>query len=397
MCKRSQSTYQRPTNANETDHSRTLRVQLLIKAVKAVNATFCLCAGGAKFEPDSAVDNTLVQLREALDTNVLERVLYTSHEVGNELGDGATVLDRARDTLCNKHAITLGEVACSAGIAGLCICAASSCLLVLHGGNTAHTTVSLDDLAVTADKVLSRGLGGTGKETTHHDRGCAHGKTLDNVTNILDATIGNARHAETTGKGGDIEDRGSLGPSDSHDFLSDAGTATAHTDTETVGTSSNKSSSLVSGDDVSANHVELRVCLLDELDHVNLVHAVTLAAVQDDNVETCIHEFLQAVLVLWSRANGCRGDELLGVGELRCERVVQVLHKIGTGQKRNQVEVLVNDRKLALLGLVQDAVGFLQVDAMAGGNEVRGHDGSDGVVQLLVELDVAGCNDADQL
>jgi hypothetical protein len=101
---------------------------------------------------------------------------------------------------------------------------------------------------------------------------------------------------------------------------------------------------LVPSDDVSANHIKLRVLLLDVLDHFDLVHAVALTAIQDDNVETSIYELLQADLVLWTSADGGRSDELLGVRELRSEREVQVLHQIGARKERNQVEISIYDR-----------------------------------------------------
>jgi hypothetical protein len=85
------------------------------------------------------------------------------------------------------------------------------------------------------------------------------------------------------------------------------------------------------------------------------------------------------------------------VWELGRKREVEVLHQVGARQERNQVEALVDDGKLALLGLVQDVVGFLELNTVAGGYEVGGHDCGDRVVELVVELDVSGCNDTNEL
>lgn len=365
--------------------------------MQTVDIALGLSTGGSELEPHNTVVNSLVHLSKALDTNVLERVLNTGHKVGYELGDGATVLDRARNTLGNEHAVALGEVASGTGVASLGVGVASASLLVLHGGDAAHTTVGLDELTVAADEVLTRRLGGTSEETTHHNSGSAHGKTLDDVTNVLNTTVGNARNTEALGERGDVEDGCSLGTSNSHDLLGNTSTSTAHTDTKTVGASGNQSSSLVASDDVSANYVETGVLVLDVPDHLDLVHGVTLARVENDNVKASVDELLQTDLVLRSGTDSGSSDELLGVRKLGCKRVVQVLHQIRARQEGDQVEVLVDDGELALLRVVQNGVGLLKVNAVASGNKVGGHDCGDRVVDIVVELDVTGSDDTDKL
>lgn len=374
-----------------------LGVELLVKAVQTVDIALGLSTSGTELEPELTAVNGLVHLSQALDTDILERVLNTGHEVWHKLGDRTTVLNGSRDTLSNKDAVALGEVAGGTSVAGLGVGVASSGLLVLHGSDTAHTAVGLDKLTVTADEVLSGRLGGTSKETTHHDGGRAHGKTLDNVTNVLDTAVRNARNTKALGELSDVVDGCGLGTTDSHDLLGDAGTSTAHADTETVGTSSNKSGSLVASDDVSANHIKTGEVLLDVLDHLDLVHGVTLTGVEDDNVETGINELLQTDLVLLTRADSGSSDQLLRVRKLGGEGVVQVLHQVRARQKRNEVEVLVDDRELALLRLVEDAVGLLQVHTVGGSDEIGGHDRSDGVVDVVVELDVTRSDDTNEL
>ena len=245
--------------------------------------------------------------------------------------------DCARDTLSNEDAITLREVASSTGVALLAVLAAAAGLLVLHGVDRAHATVSLDQFALSGNKRSARGLGGTGKETAHHDGGSTKRQTLDNVTNILDTAVGNARNAEPGGESAHGVDGSGLGAADGHDLLGDAGRATAHTNTETVDTSADKSSSLLTSRDVSANDVEVGELVLDPFDHFDLVHGVALGAIENSNVKTSFNKLGQTDLILGTGTNSGGAEELLAVGELGSEREVLVLGKIGARDHGNEV------------------------------------------------------------
>lgn len=368
--------------------------------MEAVNVTLSLSADSAELEPDVAVNDTLAERSQALHTNVLERVLDTSNEVRNELGDATTVEHATADTLGNKELVTLGEVSGGTSVGGLGIVGvgrANTSLLVLHGGNGTHTTVSLDELTLTGNKVLARRLGGTGQQTTHHDSASTESKTLDNVADVLDTTVSNARHAEASGERGDAVDRGGLGTADGHDLLGNAGRAGTHTDTKTVDTGSDQAGGLLASDDVATNDIEVGEGGLDVLDHLDLVHGVTLRRVEDDNVEAGINQLLETALVLGAGTNGSGGDELLGVGQLGGEGIVDVLHQIGAGEKRDEVAVLVNNGELALLGLLENRVGLGEVDAGAGSDQVGGHDDGDRVAVVVVELGVTRGDDTDDL
>lgn len=305
--------------------------------------------------------------------------------------------DGTRDTLSHQDAVTLREVTSGTRVALLAVLATTASLLVLHGVNAAHASVGLDQLALTRDEGGAGGLSGTSKETTHHDGGGAKGKTLDNVANVLDTTVGDARNAEASSEAADAVNSGGLGTANSHDLLSDAGRATAHTNSETIDASGDQGGGLLSSNDVSADDIEARELSLDPLDHLNLVHAVTLGAVQDDNVQTSINQLFQAKLVLGAGANGSGAEELLAVGELGGEREVLVLGQVGAGDHRDEVEVLVNDRKLALLRLGENLVGLDEGDAVDGSDKVGNHDFGDGLVVVLLELEVSVGNDAQEL
>jgi hypothetical protein len=373
-----------------------LGVELLLIRLH-VDATLKLSAGSPNLEADSAIEDFGMEVLEALNTTVLQRVLDTSSKVRHELGDGSSVRNGTRDTLGDEDTVALREVASSASIALLAVLTATTSLLVLHGVDAAHATVRLDELALSGNERSAGRLGGTGQQTTHHDSGSTEGEALDNVANVLDATIGNAGNTETSRESADGVHAGSLGSADSHDLLGDASAATAHTNTETVNTSSNERSSLLPGDHVSADHIQARELLLDPLDHVNLVHAVTLATVQDNDIETSIDQLLQADLVLRTRANGSSAEELLGVRELRSEGEVKVLVQIGARDHRHEVSLFVDNGKLALLGLGQNLVGLLEVDTSRSGDKVRDHHFGNGLLKVLLKLKIAVGDDTEEL
>ena len=217
------------------------------------------------------------------------------------------------------------------------------------------------------------------------------------MANVLNTTVGDARNTEASGEGADTVDGGSLGATNGHNLLGDAGRAATHADTETVDTSSDERSGLLTSHDVSANDIEARVVLLDPLDHLDLVHAVTLGAVEDDNIQTSIDEELQSLLVLGAGTNGGSAEELLAIGELGGEGKVLVLGQVGAGDHGNEVAALVDDGELALLGLGEDAVGLEEVNAVRGSGQVGDHDVGDRGFVIFLELDVAVGNNTQQL
>ena len=338
-----------------------------------------------------------MELLERGHAAILQRVFQPSGKIGDELVDGSSVSDSARDTLGNEDAVTLREVTSGTSVALLGVLATATGLLVLHGVDGTHAAVSLDELTLTGDERGTGRLGGAGKETTHHDGGGTKSEALDDVANVLDTTIGDARNTEASGERGNVVDGSSLGTANSHDLLGNAGRARAHADTETVNASSDQSSSLLTSNDVSADDIEVRELLLDPLDHLDLVHGVTLRAVKDNNVEASIDELAETVLVLGTGADSSGADELLGILALGGKGEVKVLGKIGARDHGDKVAVLVNDGELALLGLGKDLVGLEKIDTSGSGDQVSNHDLRNGLVKVSLELDVAVGDDANEL
>lgn len=352
-----------------------------------------------------------MQLLETAHTAVLHRVLETSGKVRNELGNRSrqyvsfkdalsyrlsfavfnlpSVSNGTSDTLSNQDTIAFREVTSSTGVALLAVLTAITSLLILHSINRAHTAVGLDQLSFARDEGSTRRLGCTSQQATHHDGGSTESKTLGNVANVLDTAISNARNAKASSEATDCVNSSCLGSANGHDLLGDAGRATSHANSKTVNASSNEASSLLSGNNISTDNIQIRELSLGPLDHLNLVHAVALRAIKDNNVETSVDQLLQTDLVLRAGANGSSAEKLFAVGKLRSQREVLVLGQVRARNHGNQVEVLVDNGELALLGLGQDFVRLGQGNAIGSSDEVVDHDLGDRCSVVIFELDVS--------
>lgn len=368
--------------------------------METVHIALRLGRDGPELEADRAVNDALPQLGQTLDTNVLQGVLDTSHEVWHELGDRAAVEHGTGDTLGNEQLVALREVAGSTGIAGLGVVGvggANTGLLVLHGVDGAHTAVGLDELALAGDEVLTWRLGGTGEETAHHDGGGAEGETLDDVANVLNTTVGDTWNAEACSESGDAVDRCGLWATDGHDLLGNAGRAGAHTDTQTVDTSLDEGGSLLTGNDIATNDIQAWVGGLDVADHIQLEDRVTLGRVEDDNVKASLNKLGQTLAVIWAGTDGGSSDQLLGLWQLGGKGVVDVLHQVGAGEEGDKVVVLVDNWELALLRLGEDGVGLGESDASLSSDKVGGHGLGDRVGGIIVELEITRSDDTNKL
>jgi len=160
-----------------------------------MNVTLSLSTDSAELESDCAVSNTLSQSIQRLNTHILKRMLETGLKVWNKLGDTSVGSDLSRNTLGNEKSVTLRKVTASCGVV--------TSLLGLHSIDRAHTTVSLDELSFSGNEELSGRLGGTSQKTTHHDGRSTKSKTLQDVTDVLDTAISDARNTELGSELGD--------------------------------------------------------------------------------------------------------------------------------------------------------------------------------------------------
>lgn len=356
--------------------------------MQRVDTTLGLGSGSAALEADGTDTHAALHSLNRVNTNILERVLETSVEVGDKLLDRALVNNRSRDSLGDLDRVRLGVVTLGravSAIAGL-----------LHGIQGSHTAVLLQALAIEVE-VLAGGLGGSRKETTHHDGRSTKGQGLGDVANVADTAISNDGDTVLGGELGNLVDGSTLGTAAGHDLLGDADRARAHTNTETVGTSSDQASSLLPDNNVSGNDLEIGEGGLDPLDHVDLEGGVTLGRVQDNNIQTSSDQESETIAVIGAGSDGGTAEKLLGLGGLGGQGVVLVLEQVGAGQEGAELAVGVDDGQLALLGLAQDLVSLLESDTLLGNDEIGGHAGLEGEGVVVDELDVAGSDNADEL
>lgn len=354
--------------------------------------------------------------------------MKTGVEVRNKLLNGTLVLNISRNTLGDLDGVSLREVSGSGSVVisnRLDTSRSDGGLLVLHSllqvhesiakevnnmsihpqtsktrskrktYNGTHTSVSLHPLTLVVE-VLSRRLSRTGQKTTHHDSVGSQRQSLGDVPNVSNSTIGPDRDSELPGKLGNGEHSGSLGSTNSHDLLGDADRSGPHTNSETIGTSSDKHSSLFPSHNVSSNDVNVGESLLDPLDHVDLESRVSLGGVEHDKVQSGLDEKSESFSVGRSGSDRSTTVELLGRRLLGSEGVVLVLEKIGSGEERQKVALAVDDGELALSGVSKKSVGLLEVDSSLTNGKVLSHDG----VELLVgvsELHISASDDTEKL
>lgn len=363
-------------------------MQFFLIRVQTVNTTLQLSRGSSELESDLTTVNGSSQFLARLDTNVLQRVLQTVEQVWNELGDRTLVDNGTRNTLSDQNLVGLGEVTRGRGVGvggGL-----------LHGIDGTHTTVGLQSLTVTVE-VVTWGLGGTSQQTTHHHTGSTQSQGLGDVSDVTNTTIGDTWNTELACELADVVDGGTLRSTTGHNLLGDTDGTRTHTDSQTIGTSLNQQSSLLSGNDVTGNDLQFRVGGLDPLDHVQLENGRTVRGVQDDDVQTSLNQLGQSLSVSLDGTDSSTTQQLLGVERLGGVWVVLVLLQVGQRDEGDQITGLVNNWQLTLLGGSQQRVTLGQSDALLGGDQVGGHNfGDDGGV-VLVELNVTGGDNTNKL
>ena len=118
-----------------------------------------------------------------------------------------------------------------------------------------------------------------------------------------DATIRNARHTKLAGNAGHVVDSSGLGTAHSTHLLGSADGAAAHAHAETVHACQDEVIGLSGGHHVAADELDVRVGGLDVLDHVDLVHRITLGRIDHDDVRARRDQCLHTQLVVGASAN----------------------------------------------------------------------------------------------
>lgn len=288
------------------------RVKFLIETVQTMHIPLGLRAHGPQLKPHRPIPHPIPQRRQAARPDILQGMLQARQQIGYEFRNGTAIEHGARNSLRDEQTVAFGEIPRFARVALVrALCRHGTRFLVLHRVDAAHTPICLDELALARDEVVAGRFRRSRQETPHHDRRGAQGEALDDVADVLDAAVGDAGDAEAGRELADVVHGRGLWAADGHDLLRDAGAAAAHTDTEAVDARGDEIGGLGYRNDVAADDVEARVLLLDELDHLDLEHAVALAAVQHNNIQPRFRQRLQALAILRAGADRRGADQLL--------------------------------------------------------------------------------------
>lgn len=123
------------------------------------------------------------------------------------------------------------------------------------------------------------------------------------MSHARDATVGDDRYVVLMGVLGYSVNRCGLRASDGHHFLRDADRSTAHAHAQCVGTCVDQALRLRLRDHVASDNLQMRIIALDVFDHFDLVDGIALRRIEDDHVDSGLHEALEPLLVFLSRSN----------------------------------------------------------------------------------------------
>jgi hypothetical protein len=185
---------------------------------------------------------------------------------------------------------------------------------------TAHAPISLDADTVVIE-ILSRRFRSTSQKSSHHYGTRTKSQSLNNMTNVADATVSDYGDPKSTGKLGYRVDSSSLGSAHRHDLLGDANRTRSHTNAESVSTCGNEVGSLLAGDYVSGNNLELGEGCFNPMDHLFLEDGIALGRIEDYDIQAGFNQVSKTITVSWTGADGGSGIKLSAVWTFGCERV----------------------------------------------------------------------------
>ncbi|GIX65613.1 ATP-dependent RNA helicase DDX52, putative [Babesia caballi] len=237
-------------------------------------------------EAHGAAVETLVEGLDVTAANDVHALLHSLQHGRNEGADAALVGGEAGDALRNQRLVLLNVVTTDAAVA-------AGLLARRHeGGLAAHAAILLDTDAVVVEEVAGA-LDGAGDGAAEHAAAGAESEGLHDVAGAADAAVRNdgTAVAVLARVAGDVVDGSGLGAAHAADALGGADGAGTHADAEPVGARLNEVFGLAGGNDVAADDLYVGVGLLQLLDQVDLVHAVALAGVDDQDVGARLEHF----------------------------------------------------------------------------------------------------------
>src|SRR3989344_2850721 len=275
-----------------------------------------------------------------------------------------------------------GHELVSVGVAGARLLEVAVGTALLHGANGAHAAVALVAAALEQDDFAGRFFGAC-KHATHHHRAGASGQGLGDVAAVADTAVRDQRHACALEGRGDVVDGHDLGHAHTGHDAGGADGARADTDLDGIRARLDQRQGRRAGGDVAADHVDLRVVLLDPAHAVDHALAVAVGRVHHDSVHTGFDQGFDAFFGALAHTYRCAyAQAACGIAGRIGEAGLfgDVLHR----DQALELKGVVHDQDAFELVLVEQRLGFGRRGALffIDRDELlaRGHD--------LVDLDV---------
>ena len=236
----------------------------------------------------------------------------------------------AFDTFRNDLVVG-GDVGLEVTVLGVGLLATRS-----HGAEGAHATVQFVLLAV-QEHLLARSFLAAREGAAEHHGGCAGHEGLGDVAGVVDATVGDARHASGAAGLGGLVHGGELRHADTGHHAGGADGAWADANLDCVNTSVDHGLSALTGGYVTADDVNAleRGIGLQTANHVESQLGLTVGGVDHEHVHAGFHQSGSTVVGVAQEADAC-GDAQTALLILGGVRILFGLDEILDGDQTGQ-------------------------------------------------------------
>ena len=240
-----------------------------------------------------------------------------------------------------------------------------------HGANRAHATIGFERPAIEQIRVARAFIGARQQRANHRNaRPC--GQCLRQIARLLDAAIGNDRHAGFGPFFGAFHDCRELRHADARHNPRRADGAGSNADLHGIGASPNQRLNRFARRHIARNDLHLVGKFLDAGNLVDHMNGVAVGRVHHDDVDACINKHLGPQESLLARARGRRHTQALLL-VLGGKRMVRRLFHVIDGDEANAFIILIHHNEFLNPVLVQKALGFQPVNACLHRNQVARH------------------------
>ena len=305
--------------------------------------------------------------------------MQTAHQLINDGADRSLVGNHAfnafRNELGDVALVVVLEVAVSGAVA--------------HSAEGTHAAVRLEGAALGEDH-FARSFISTGEHGTHHHGVSAGSESLGDITGEADAAVSDQRNAGAFESFCHIGNSGNLRDANTGNDTRRADGARADTDLDSVSAVVDESLGSVTGSDVAADHLNVRVVLLNPVDAVQHALGVAVSGINAEDVNAGFNQRFDTLFSAGTDGNGSAAEELAG-GVVSGVRKFSSLDDIADRHQAGELELIVNDQNALETMLVHQSLGFFEGGALLHNDEAfaGGHDGGNRHILAVFEADVA--------